>query len=135
MADYYTRFSCYLDLGAADHIAPAVALFIEMAEGLLADDDVAIGFTCEAAPGKPGALWLCDDDGHGEPEYVIAFVLRCAEAFNLSGRWGFCWALTCSSPRSDGFGGGAQVLDLGRRKSLGWCDISQWLAEQLAAGD
>jgi hypothetical protein len=103
-----------------------------MAADLEADDGVSIGFTCEAAFGRPATVWLCDDDGYGEPEHVIAFALRCAEAFGLTGRWGFCWALTCSSPRADGFGGGAQMLDLGRRKSLARCDLSQWLAQMLA---
>ena len=26
----------------------------------------------------------------GEPEHVTRFVLRCAEAFDLKGVWGFC---------------------------------------------
>ena len=62
-----------------------------------------------------------------EPEHVIAFVLGCAEAFDLRGRWGFRWALTCSRPRLDGFGGGAQLLDLGARRSLAWIDCEHWV--------
>ena len=54
-------------------------------------------------------------------------MLRCAEAFDLRGRWGFSWALTCSRPRLDGFGGGAQLLDLGARKSLAWIDCEHWI--------
>lgn len=60
------------------------------------------------------------------------FVLRCAEAFDLTGRWGFAWALTCSKPRIDGFGGGAQLIDLGARKSIAWTDCEHWLACGLA---
>ena len=77
---------------------------------------------------KPiGALWIRDADGQGDPEHVIAFVLACGKAFDLTGRWGFAWALTCSKPRLDGFGGGAQLIDLGARRSLAWLDCSDWL--------
>ena len=61
----------------------------------------------------------------------IAFVLACADALDLTGRWGFTWALTCSKPRLDGFGGGAQVIDLGQRRSLAWVDCDHWLASTI----
>jgi hypothetical protein len=129
MADYFTHFSCQLEVGAAN-VAPALALYTQMARDLEADDGLSMGFAAVASSGSPSALWLSDED-HGEPEYVMAFVLRCAEVFDLKGRWGFCWALTCSRPRLDGFGGGAQLLDLGARKSLAWVDCGQWLATQI----
>ncbi len=129
MADYFTHFSCQLEVGAGN-VEPALALYAQMARDLEADDGLPIGFAAVASSGSPSALWLSDED-HGEPEYVMAFVLRCAEVFDLKGRWGFCWALTCSRPRLDGFGGGAQLLDLGARKSLAWVDCSQWLATQI----
>jgi hypothetical protein len=132
MADYFTHFSCLLDIGA-DHVEAALALYAQMAQDLEADDGLAIGFVAERSPGTPSALWLHDED-HGEPEHVIAFALCCAEAFDLKGRWGFCWALTCSRPRLDGFGGGAQLLDLSARKSLAWVDCSQWLATRIEGG-
>ena len=94
MGDYFTHFSCQLEVGAAN-IAPALALYAQMARDLEADDGLAMGFAAEASFRAPAALWLHDED-HGEPEHVIAFALRCAEAFDLKGRWGFCWALTCS---------------------------------------
>jgi hypothetical protein len=131
MADYFTHFSGQLEVGAAN-IEPALALYAQMARDLEADDGLSIGFAAEPSLSAPACLWLHDED-HGEPEYVIAFVLRCAEVFDLKGRWGFCWALTCSRPRLDAFGGGAQILDLGARKSLAWTDCSRWLAHQLAA--
>jgi hypothetical protein len=46
---------------------------------------------------------------------------------------GLLLGLTCSRPRLDAFGGGAQLLDLGARKSLTWIDCSDWLARQLPA--
>ena len=134
MADYFTEFSCILDVGSSANVVAALAILADMAAALEADDGLALGFVAEGSLTQPSALWLRDDGGYGEPEHVIAFALRCTEAFGLTGRWGFCWTLTCSRPREDGFGGGAQVLDLGRRKSLAWTDCSQWLAGQLADG-
>lgn len=132
MADYFTHFSCLLDVGA-DNVEAALALYAQMAQDLEADDGLAIGFVAHPSLGPPSALWLYDED-HGEPEHVIAFALRCAEVFDLKGTWGFCWALTCSRPRLDGFGGGAQLLNLSARKSLAWVDCSQWLATQIEGG-
>jgi hypothetical protein len=131
MADYFTQFSCVLDVGSADNAAAALAIHAQMAIDLERDDDIAIGFRVAVSSDDPSSLWLTDDDGHGEPEYVVGFVLRCAEAFGLTGRWGFVWALTCTRARLDGFGGGAQVLDLAARKSLDWIDCSHWLSLRL----
>ena len=77
---------------------------------------------------------MFDGDGLGEPKNLIACVLRCAEAFDLSGRWGFVWGLWCSSSRSDGFGGGAHVFYLGARRTLAWIDCDQWLGALLDPG-
>ncbi len=127
MADYFTHFSCILDLGSAVNVVRALTIFEDYATALEADEGVEPGFDLEADPDSgPSALWI-HSDGFGEPEHVIAFVFRCAQAFDLHGRWGFTWALTCSKPRLDGFGGGAQLLDLGERRSLAWLDCSHWL--------
>jgi hypothetical protein len=58
-------------------------------------------------------------------------VLRLAEELELTGLWGFQYALTCSRPRLDGFGGGAHVIDLGARKSIGWTSSQEWQAATL----
>jgi hypothetical protein len=127
MADYFTHFSCTLDLGSAENVAAAFSIFETFATELEADEGVEPGFDLEADDDTgPGALWI-HGDGFGDPEHVIAFVLRCAEAFDLTGGWGFAWALTCSKPRLDGFGGGTQLLDLGERRSLAWIDCLHWL--------
>ena len=89
--------------------------------------DEAIGFAAAVADFRADAVWLTDSDGMGDPEQVIAFVLRCAAALDLRGVWGFCWALTCSKPRLDGFGSGAHRLDLGARTTLDWIDCAHWL--------
>ena len=131
MADYFTKFSCMFDEGTAENAARAEEICRQQAEVLDEAEGADLGFELERDPERgPGALWI-SSDGHGEPEHVIAFVLACAEAFDLAGRWGFAWALTCSKPRLDGLGGGAQLLDLAARKSLAWTDCEHWLGAVL----
>lgn len=129
MADYFTSFSCVLPVGGADNAARAVEIYRELERDLARDEQVEIGFA--ASVDDLGSLWIRDEHGFGDPEHVITFVLRCAEALDLTARWGFAWALTCSKPHLGGFGGGAQLLDLGRRESIGWIDCSDWLATRL----
>ncbi len=132
MADYWTSFSVLFPVGAGN-VGAALALYAQLEAELEADDET-IGFTAvEDEPGS-GTLWLWDG-GSGDPEHVITYATRCAEAFGLTGRWGFRWSLCCSKPRLDGAGGGAQVLDLGRRESIGWVDTEHWLAEQLGRAE
>lgn len=131
MADYFTQFSCVFDVGSAENVARAMHIRERLAAEREETEGVDLAFDLEPDPEHgPGALWI-SSDGYGEPEHVIAFVLGCAEAFDLTGRWGFVWALTCSKPRLDGFGGGAQLIDLAARKSLAWLDCDHWLASRL----
>lgn len=131
MADYYTLFSTLFPVGAATNVAPALALYQQFADEL-EEEDEEIGFLAEAG-GPPGGahLWLRSDEG-GDVEHVIAFALRCAEALDLHGMWGFRWALTCSRPALDGYGGGAQVIDLGARRTVSWVDAEDWMEVQFA---
>ena len=131
MADYYIQFSCIFDVGTAENVAHAADIRQHLADTLEEDEGTDLGFDMEPDPTSgPGALWI-SPGAYGEPEHVIAFVLRCAAAFDLRGRWGFRWALTCSRPRLDGFGGGAQLLDLGARQSLAWIDCEHWVLDGL----
>ena len=133
MADYFTHVSCTLPVGCAENVAPALALYRQFADEL-DDEDPAIGFLAEAAQGEgnEASLWLHDDAGDADVEHIIRYARLCAERFGLTGLWGFRFAHTCSRPRLDGFGGGAHVLDLGRRETVAWLDCDEWLAEQLA---
>lgn len=132
MADYFTQFSCQLDVGSAANAAQALAISKQLALELADAEGVGPGFQVNAE--DKGVLWIHDVGAYGEPEHVIAFVLRCAQAFDLTGRWGFCWALTCSRPRTDSFGGGAQVIDLTARRSLDWIDCEHWVSQVSASG-
>ena len=134
MADYFCQFSCMFDVGTAENAVRAIEIQRQQAVALFDEEGSDPGFDVQHDPEiGPGAVWISSDE-YGEPEHVIAFVLACAEAFDLRGRWGFRWALTCSRPRLDGFGGGAQVIDLGARKSVGWIDCEHWLLGALDLG-
>ena len=129
MADHYTQFSCLFDVGSAANATAAMVIRDQLEADLERDGEAGIGFdlAIEAATG-PGMLWISSDE-YGEPEHVLAFVIRCAEAFDLQGTWGFCWANTCSRPRLDGFGGGAQVVNLTERTCLTWIDLAEWVLQ------
>jgi hypothetical protein len=137
MADYFTHFSCVLDVGSSEKAIAAVDLLTRLhldEEG--ADDPEYSGFVLLQQDG-PGSsiLWFHDDDGEGDIEGVIRFVLRLAEESDLTGLWGFEVAYTCSRPRLDAFGGGAHVIDLGARKSIGWTSTHEWLEAALRGED
>ncbi len=104
MANYFTRFSVMLPLGSPERIKPALEIYRTLADDLGRDEGAEIGFDAAASPEvDPAALWLSAEED-GNPEHVIAFVRLCGEAFGLTGRWGFRWALTCSRMRLDGLG-------------------------------
>lgn len=132
MADYFTHVSVLFPVGSAANVKPALALYKQMYDELI-EQDGWIGFDAEADddPSDKTNLWLHSDED-ADIESIIAFALRCAEAFNLKGLWGFRWCLTCSKPRLDGYGGGAQLLDLGARRSVSWVDCEHWLVEAAA---
>ena len=136
MADYFTHFSCLIDVGSPDKAVRALALFQELraAEQDADEPDVA-GFDLVHQDAPEGSsLWIHDDE-HGDVEAVIRFVLRLAEELDLAGLWGFQYALTCSRPRLDAFGGGAHAIDLGARKSIGWSSTQEWLVAALNGED
>lgn len=137
MADCFTHFSCVLDVGSSEKATTALGLLARLhldEEG--ADDPEYAGFAMTQQDG-PGSsiLWFHDDDGQGDIEGVIRFVLRLAEEIDLTGLWGFEVAYTCSRPRLDAFGGGAHVIDLGNRKSIGWTSTHEWLEAALRGED
>ncbi len=136
MADYFTHFSCLIDVGSPEKAARALALFQSLRAADQDPDDLEFsGFTI-ARQGAPegSTLWIHDDE-HGDVEAVIRFVLRLAEDLFLTGLWEFQYGLTCSRPRLDGFGGGAHAIDLGARKSIGWTSTQEWLNAALNGED
>jgi len=135
MADCFTHFSCLIDVGTPHKAARALALFQELRAAEQDDDDPAFAGVCLSHQDAPegSTLWIHDDD-HGDVEAVIRFILRLADKLDLTGLWGFQYALSCSRPRVDAFGGGAHVINLGARKSIGW-STQEWLSAALNGED
>ena len=136
MADYFTQFSCALDVGTPDKAVAALGLFLRLREEDAASDDPEFSGFALSLPDGPGSsvLWF-HDDGQGDVEGLIRFVLRLAEELDLTGLWGFEYANTCSRPRLEAFGGGAHVIDLNARKSIGWISTHEWLTAVLNGED
>ena len=136
MADYFTQFSCALDVGTPDKAVTALDLFLRLREEDEASDDPEFsGFALSLPDGSGRSVLWFHDDGQGDVEGVIRFVLRLAEDLDLTGLWGFDYALTCSRPRLEAFGGGAHVIDLGARRSIGWLSTHEWLTAALNGED
>jgi hypothetical protein len=136
MADYFTHFSCLLDVGTPERAARAIDFFAALRD----DDDKSeepqfhgFDLSVQDSP-ESGALWIHDDES-GDVEAVTAFILRLAEELDLSGLWGFEHSNACSRPRLGAFGGGATVIDLGARKVIGWVNTQTWLAQALNGED
>ena len=132
MADYFTHFSCLIDVGTPERVAAAMAIYQRCcAEDEETDEPQFRGF--EMSPqdeGQSGELWIRDDDS-GDPDGVVAFVLRLAEELDLRGLWGFDFANTASRPILGSFGGGAAVIDLTARKVIGFVGTQTWLDQAL----
>lgn len=112
MTDYFTHFSCLLDVGTPQNAARALDLYNRLSDDGVAEDPPSDGFQLSIQPEHGGTqLWI-RDDVTGDPQRVIDFVLLCAKTFGLTGRWGFQYANTCSRPRTDAFGGGGGLRPL-----------------------
>ncbi len=132
MADYFTHFSCLLDVGTPENAARALDLYNRLSEESASEEPPSEGFLLSIQPEHGGSqLWM-RDDVTGDPERLIQFVKRCAAEFGLTGRWGFQYANTCSKPRLDGFGGGAHVLDLATGETVDWIYTDGWLDQTIS---
>ena len=135
MADYFTHFSCELDVGTTENTTRALEIFETAVLDGDPDHSLSNGLSVSIDEFAGGTkLWMRDEDS-GDPECLIAFVLLCAEAFDLKGLWGFEYANSCSRPRLDAYGGGAHVVDLGARKTIGWVSTHEWLTTALDGGN
>ncbi len=132
MADYFTHFSCLLDVGTPENAARALDLYNLLSEAGASEEPPSEGFLLSIQPEHGSTqLWM-RDDVTGDPERLIRFVKHCAAEFGLTGRWGFQYANTCSKPWLDGFGGGAHVLDLATGKTVDWIYTDGWLAKTVS---
>ena len=132
MANYFTHFSCLLDVGTPENAARALDLYNTLSAEGASEEPPSEGFLLSIEPQYGDTeLWM-RDDVTGDPERLIQFVKRCAAEFGLTGKWGFQYANTCSRPRLDGFGGGAHVLDLATGETVDWIYTDGWLAQTLS---
>ena len=129
MADYFTHFSCLLDVGTPENAARALDLYNTLSREGASDEPPSEGFLLSIEPQYGGSeLWM-RDDVTGDPERLIRFVQRCAAEFGLTGKWGFQYANTSSKPQLDGFGGGAPVLYLLTGAAVDGIYTDGWLAQ------
>ncbi len=112
MADYFTHFSCALDVVTTDNAARAFELYRHFSDELDIDGQMP-GFALFATPTaeQPALLWIYDN-GSGDTDHVLAFVSELGPMLGITGPWGFEWSHTCSKPRLDAIGGGACIIDL-----------------------
>jgi hypothetical protein len=134
MAYFFTHFSCVLDVRTRDNAARALKLYQAFMEDAAHENVPPDRFLLSIEPEHSATTLWIRDDVTGDPQQVLLFVQRCAEAFGLSGLWGFQWAHTCSRPRVNAFGGGAHVLDLATGDTVAWIDTNGWLARTLTSG-
>ena len=93
MADYFTHFSCLLDVGTPENAARALDIYTALSQENAAEDPPSDGFALSIQPEHGGTMLWMRDEGTGDPAQVIAFVKRCAATFGLTGLWGFQYAL------------------------------------------
>mgnify|MGYP000443900294 CR=1 FL=1 len=136
MADYFTHFSCLIDVGTPEKAAAAMAMFQRCrAEDDESEEPQYRGFEISSQDeGQSSKLWIRDDDS-GDPDGVVAFVLCLAEELDLRGLWGFDFAHTASRPIIGSFGRGATVIDLTARRAIGFVGTQTWLAQALTGED
>ncbi len=74
MADFYTHFSCLLDVGTPDKAARALDLYNQLSEEGASEEPPSDGFLLSIQPEHGGTrLWM-RDDVTGDPERLIQFV-------------------------------------------------------------
>ena len=136
MADYFTHFSCNLDVVTADNAARAFELYRQFSDELDNRGNKMPGFDLVATPTaeQPALLWIYDDDS-GDTDHVRAFVSELGPKLGITGLWGFEWSHSCSRPLLDAFGGGACLIDLATGKTVASISTNEWLTRVLADPD
>jgi len=133
MAEYFTYFSCTLDVVTADNAARALELYRHFRKTQQFQGYTS-GFALVATPtaDQPGLLWI-HDNGSGDTDDLLGFISELTPSLGITGLWGFEWSHSCSKPRLDAFGGCACVIDLASGETLGSITTNEWLTRTLAA--
>src|SRR5258708_6984897 len=128
MADYFTHFSCVLDVGTPDNAARALDLYPAFMKEAAREGALAGGFLVSIYPDQDGTkLWM-RDEGTGDPLQVVIYVHRGAGPFGRTGRRGVRAADIRSERRVHACGGGARVLDRSAGRPVAWIHTNRGLA-------
>jgi hypothetical protein len=80
MANFFTHFSCLLDVGTPENAARALDLYNKLSEDGASGEPPSDGFLLSIQPEHGGTqLWMRDDET-GDPERLIQFVKLCAKS-------------------------------------------------------
>jgi len=137
MADYYTHFSFIVSLANTEQQSYALELFRQMnaiREGddippefpatLLSDADDCV-FELDVVS-EPHELWF--HSSSGGTDAVSAFMRHLLQRFLPTSVITFEWSHDCSKPRTDAYGGGADIITASEIKTF---TTSEWLQAQL----
>lgn len=127
MTNYFTHFSCLLDVGAPDNAAKALDLYNKLSEEGASEEPPSDGFLLSIQPEHGGTqLWM-HDDVTGDPERLIQFVKICAAQFGLTGRWGLLVRQRLLTPTPRRFRR-RRACPRPRHRRDGGMDLYRWLA-------
>lgn len=134
MANYFCQFSTLLDVQTNANALKAIGIFENEGPNDDSFDYFYDGFALELAEPGSSVLWIHDGSGSGDPELVVAFVARIAEALSLKGLWALEWADTCSKSRLNAFGGSAYVLNLETGRTVAHIHTGTWISSIMETG-
>ena len=107
-------------------------LYNHLFEAGASEEPPSEGFLLSIQPEHGGTqLWM-RDEVTGDPERLIQFVKALRRRVQPDRLLGFSICHTCSEPRLDGFGGGADVLDLATGETVDWLYTDGWLDQTLS---
>src|SRR5258708_34063515 len=81
MADFFTHFSCVLDVGTPDNVARALDLYQGFTEDAAREDVPSDGFLLSIQPEHGGTTLWIRHEVTGDPHQVILFVQRAPGTF------------------------------------------------------
>lgn len=136
MADFWTQAAFALDLGTPEacdtFLSLAALLDVHDPDEPLPDelravlgDELDLGPLAETA-GDGATTAFVSAGTHFAPELLVRVLQHLMCTHGIEGPFGFEWALTCSKPRLDGFGGGAVLIWPDRVR---WLSTARWLDE------
>jgi hypothetical protein len=140
MANYYTEFSFTVALPNKEALVEALDLYRRCGEDestipeeLESVREQGVGFHLEEESNEqsneqyPPTLWFHSEDG-GNIDSVCMFIQYLLKKNDMKNAVGFEYALTCSKPRIDAFGGGACMITADKIDGF---NSGVWLLESL----